>query len=346
MLRTLKIAKFLAAVAAVCFIAYLAVSGLEPDEETEATLAKPSAVSTFRKLSAVLNRAKDKESEFVKQAKKFALRINPPPPPVVTPQPGNGSPTKVTTVAKAIIPTKKLRVKKFSLVGTLRYEDKPEKSLAQLNIVAEGKKWVHQGDTVGHLTIYEVKDGSIVLYQGGTLNTEIFVPPAKKTKSLLKSTEDTETIAKTEKIVKEDVEFVFEAITNAPANKANTMSARTPPAPRHARTPKWVPPKRVPTKPVVTKPVVPKPEPIPPKPPTPAEQKKALDESIAEIQKIINENISSSKDGKGRADQMMLEGLIKMLEEDKKRIDSMPPPAKKPPGKKSEPAKKPANTQK
>jgi hypothetical protein len=342
MLRTLKIAKFLAAVAAVCFIAYLTVSGMKPDEDTEAILAKPSAVSKFRKLSVLLNRAKDKESEFVKQAKKFARRINPPRP-VVTPKPGTRLPTNVTTVAEPIIPDipKIPPTKKFTLVGTCRYPEQPDKSLAQLNIIAEGKKWVRQGDVVGHLTIHEVKDGSIVLYQGGTMHGEMSVPQPKKTKSLLKSTEDTETIVRPEKIVKH-------------------LTARTP----RPRVPKRVAPKRVAPKPVVTKPVTtkpvaakpvtPKPEPVPPKPPTPEELKEALDESIAEIQKIIKENMSSSKDGGGGADQKMLEGLIQMLEEDKKKIDSESS-AKDPQGRKSEPAKKalkssktkkPANTKK
>jgi hypothetical protein len=349
MLRTLKIAKIIAAAAMICFIAYLAVSGMRPDEDTEAILAKQSAVSKFRKLSDLLKRAKDKESEFVKQAKKFALRINPPPPPepVVTKRTGSRKPTVAKPVeSKKPTPPKPTRTTKFSLVATCRYEDKPEKSLAQIDIVAEGKKWVRQGDLIGHLTIHEVKDGSIVLYQGDALNTEIFVPPVKEAKSLLKPAEETETIAESEQIVKEDAKIVFEAITNTPANKPKAISKKKPtiskpPAINRARALK--PPvavKPVVTKPVVTKPVAAKPvkktpKRVPPKPPTPEEQRKVLDDNISAIENIMKENAGSSKEGD---DAEMFKTLLKLLEEDKKRIDSTPSP-KAPQDKEGKPAK-------
>ena len=277
MLRTLKIAKMIAAVAAVCFIAYLAVSGLKPDEDTVAILEEPSAVSKFRTLSNLVKRIQDKESEFVTQAKKFALRINPPPPPKPPPRPGGSKkavakqpvkPKKPVAVAPRPTPKVKTRVKKFSLEATCRYKEKPEKSLALLNVVAEGKKWVRQGDIVGHLTIHEVKDGSIVLYQNEALNTEIFVPPIKERKSLLKPIAEDGTIAEAveepKKPVKQEVVTVYEAITNAPKEKTTAKSkklsaARTSPATSRARLLKPTVTKPTVAKPAVVKPAVVKP---------------------------------------------------------------------------------------
>jgi len=338
MLRTLKIAKLIAALAAIGFIAYLAVSGLKPDEEMEAVLAKPSAVSKFRKLSDIVNLTKDKESEFVKQAKKFAIRINPPIPPKVEPKTlAKRSAAVIPDEVKTIVPPKLTRTTKFSLVSTCRYPDYPEKSLAQLNIVGDGKKWVRQGESVGHLTIHEVKDGSIVLYQGEAMNAEIFVPEPKTTKSLLKSSEDTEAIAEPEKNAKEDAKIVFEAITNTPSNRAATMSNRHPagrksPAISRARalrpdrsTP---PPKSTPEE---RKKAI-------------EEQKKTLDNNISHIQNIMKESKGTSKEGE-KSDEMEAWGkLLKALEQDKQKIGSKPS-VKNPKGNKGAPAKKAAKTQ-
>jgi hypothetical protein len=221
-------------------------------------------------------------------------------------------------------------------VATCRYEDKPEKSLAQIDVVAEGKKWVRQGDLIGHLTIHEVKDGSIVLYQGEALNTEIFVPPVKETKSLLKPVENSETIAVPETIVKEDAEIVFEAITNAPANKPKAISKKSstiPKSPVINRARALKPP--VTAKPVAAKPAENTPKKVPPKPPTPEEQRKVLDENISAIENIMKENAGSSKEG---GDAEIFKTLLKLLEEDKKNIDSKASP-KTPQDKEGEPVK-------
>ena len=186
MLRTLKIAKMVVAAVAICFIAYLAVSGLKPDGQTEAISSKQSAVEAFRTLSGLPDHSSNKGSEFVRQAHEFALRINSPKSEVITVL-DDDSELLEEISTKITHPDPPPPPPRFSLVATCRYEDYPEKSLAQLSILAKGKKWVRQGDSVGRLTIHEVKDGSIVLYQGQTMKAEIFVPPTKEIKSLLKS---------------------------------------------------------------------------------------------------------------------------------------------------------------
>ena len=172
---------------------FLGIAGLKPDKKIQAILNKESAIAKFRKLKLdELNQDKDKESTLVTEAKAFALRIDPPPPPKPP------EPKKKPVAEKPNIPTprqparlpnppKKVKTSKFSLVATCRYENVPDKSLALLNIVSEGNKWVRQGETVGHLTVQEVKDGSIVLYQDEEFNTEIFVPEKRPTgKSLIR----------------------------------------------------------------------------------------------------------------------------------------------------------------
>ena len=347
MLRTLKIAKLLAALAAVGFIAYLAVSGMKPDDQTVAILAKKSAVELFRKLSDMSDDTKNKESEFVKQAHKFALRINPPKP-VVT-KTTNEGPTKLTPdKVKTVRPKGPTRTSKFSLVATCRYESQPEKSLAQLNIAAEGKKWVRQGDIVGHLTVHEVKDGSIVLYQGENLNTEIFVPLPKATKSLLKSDEEIGAISEPENIAGNKTEIIYEAVTNTPPSKADAMRNKRPTAGR-VPTVSRAGVLRPPTSKKTYR-----------RKPTPEErrkflkeQKESLDKNISQIQNIMKENRNSSKkDGQGE-DVEAWGTLIKLLEEDKQSMEAESSemnqkgkkgePAKKAP--KSSKDKKPANTQ-
>lgn len=195
MLRILKIARLAAAIGAVAAIVFLAIAGFKPDEDIKAILERESAVDKFRKLKLdQFNRDKDKESPLVTEAKAFALRIDPPPPPK-PPEPekkvlAQKESERKKPVIKRPEPKKQMKTSKFSLVATCRYENVPEKSLALLDVVREGQKWVRQGETIGHLTVHEVKDGSIVLYQGDNFNTEIYVPEEKhREKSLLKTAE-------------------------------------------------------------------------------------------------------------------------------------------------------------
>ena len=202
MLRTLKIARIIAAIALIAFIAYLAIAGFGTDENIKAVMDKPSAIDKFRELKLKVNINKDKESTLVTEAKAFALRINPPPPPP-PPEPVVKETKPVADIKKPEPPKPRPeppraeKAANFSLVATCRYEDMPEKSLALLDVVKEGNMWVRQGETIGHLTVQEVKDGSIVLYQGDQLAKEIYVPVDKgdRTKSLLKSDADDSPIA-------------------------------------------------------------------------------------------------------------------------------------------------------
>jgi hypothetical protein len=76
---------------------------------------------------------------------------------------------------------------RFDLIATANYATRPELSLALLKPVVGPAKWYREGEKVGHFDIQNIRDGSVVLSQGGKL-TEIFVPvTAPKGKPLLKS---------------------------------------------------------------------------------------------------------------------------------------------------------------
>ncbi len=182
MIRTLKITSMLIAISAVGFIVFLVVFGLRGDRQIEEFLKAPSAIEKFKKFAKTTDQDQDQTSPLFKHAKAFALRINPPPP--VKPKQPKAAPRK-RVAKKAPPPKPKAPVRaKFKLVATCRYEQQPGRSLALLDRPPQGPKWYRQGDKVGHLTIQQVKDGSIVCSDG----QELFVPPSKvKKKPLLKS---------------------------------------------------------------------------------------------------------------------------------------------------------------
>jgi hypothetical protein len=183
MIKTLKAASILVVICAVGLVALVVVLGIRGDRQIAEFLDAPGVIEKFRNLAKTVDDNVDQVSPLIEQAKAFALRINPPPPP----KPKQRKTPVKQQVAKKDKPEriKPPSVKaKFKLVATCRYEQQPERSLALVNRPPQGLKWVRQGDNVGHLTIQQVKDGSIVCSDG----QELFVPPSKvKTKILLKS---------------------------------------------------------------------------------------------------------------------------------------------------------------
>ncbi|MHC4722237.1 MAG: hypothetical protein ACYS6I_05955 [Planctomycetota bacterium] len=181
MIKTLKVASILVVICAVALVAFVVVLGIRGDKQIAEFLDAPGVIEKFRKLAKTVDEDVDQVSPLIEQAKAFALRINPPPPP--KPKRPKAAPKKRT--AKKQAPRPKAPVKaRFKLVATCRYEQQPERSLVLVDRPPQGLKWFRQGDNVGHLTIQQVKDGSIVCSDG----QELFVPPSKvKTKTLLKS---------------------------------------------------------------------------------------------------------------------------------------------------------------
>lgn len=188
MLKTLRITSIIAVIVAFCGAAALVFIGLKENSEVKAFQDSPGIVDRFKDQFKGESSDEAKTSPLVAQAKAFALRIDPPPPPK-PPAPRPKAPTEVARpVPKPVIPTPKVQVTvKSDLLATVVCQSAPEKSLALLQTSGTKQEWFRQGDTVGHLEIKEIRDGSVVFTQGGQNPQEKFVPQKTQVKSLLKS---------------------------------------------------------------------------------------------------------------------------------------------------------------
>ncbi|MHC4586962.1 MAG: hypothetical protein ACYS3N_20720 [Planctomycetota bacterium] len=182
MIKTLRITTIIAAFLAVGLLAFPVVYGYRGDEEIEKFLKSPSAIEVFKRLKGAKVRTEDQVSPLVKQAALFALIIDPPPAPIPTRK------AKTPPVARNERPIPLPRgpvTAKFKLIGTSYYASRPALSLAYIDEPAKGMHWVRQGSSVAHLTIEEVKDGSIIVKDRETTVTLVAERTPKK--SLLKS---------------------------------------------------------------------------------------------------------------------------------------------------------------
>ena len=158
MIRTLRITSIFIALGAIFFIIFVAVTGLSADEKTEAFLKSPGLAEQAQAGSAVGKSEQQQESALVRQAKAFALRIDPPP---------EVTPTRIKKSHTSRPRPKGSVSAKFELIGTSHYPLDPENSWALINEVGKGWHWVRQGGKVGHLTIKDISDGFIVIDDGG-----------------------------------------------------------------------------------------------------------------------------------------------------------------------------------
>jgi len=178
MIKTLRITSIIAAALAVVFFVFPAVFGVRSDEQLEQFLNSAGVIEKF-------NKAKGKESTkgesqispLVKQAEAFALYLNPP-------KPKKAPPTRRTD-RPSIIPRPPAPVSpKFKLIGTSHYASHPELSLALIDEVGKGLRWVRQSSKLGHLIIEQVKDGLVVVRDGRRTFELVAERPEKR--SLLK----------------------------------------------------------------------------------------------------------------------------------------------------------------
>ncbi len=178
MIKTLRITSIIAAASAVVFFVFPAIFGVRSDEQTEQFLNSAGVIKKFNKAKGK-NSAKDESqiSPLVKQAEAFALYLNPP-------KPKKAPPTRRTD-RPSIIPRPPAPVSpKFKLIGTSHYASHPELSLALIDEVGKGLRWVRQSSKLGHLTIEQVKDGLVVVRDGRRTFELVAKRPEKR--SLLK----------------------------------------------------------------------------------------------------------------------------------------------------------------
>jgi len=293
------------------------IFGWRQNAEVQAFLDQPSIVEQLKKTTNTMAQKVDAVSPLVTQATAFALRIDPPPPPPPPPETKKVEGPKIQE--KKIddpLPPPPPKTVKFDLVATAKYKSHPEKSLALLNMVSEGYKWYRQGETVGRFTIHEVKEGSIVLYQNGKKDTELFVPPPVPVKSLLKADQTTASVARGPSSVSEQPTGAAQPATSHPAtgiepvlSDAGDKDATG--AVRITRTASPTGSSIVP----IRQPRQPEPE------PTIEDRKQSLDESISGIKQLMGEAREGQTEAERQEENKAWVDLLKILQQEKENLE-------------------------
>ena len=157
MLKTLRITSWIVAVLAVAFCTFAVVFGLRSDVKIEKFLKNPDAIESFKAGSGKASKTAGQASPLEKQAKAFALYLNPPVEAVA----------KRPTTASSVSRTRPVQVTaKFELLGTCVSPLDPERSLAFIKEPGKGFRWVRQSQSIGHLLVQEIQDGLILLKDG------------------------------------------------------------------------------------------------------------------------------------------------------------------------------------
>ena len=278
MIKLLKITSILTVILAILTVALLGIFILKGKPEIS---IPDGVVEKFKKPDT--DTSTGKTPPLVVQAKAFALKINPPKPVEIAKV---ESPTETNKLpVKPVISDPPPRPSKINLIATCRYEDTPDRSLALFDLSAKGLEWFRQGEPIEHLTVHEIKDGSVVLYQSGKFNQEIFMPKEVED-SLLK----TAIVADT---APARVMPTKPGTTSRPASRTATLSEqRTPPS----RVTKTAPVKQIPER-------------------TPEEEKAEIDKSISNVKKIMGGDDQSEEDKKAMA------ALLKLLQDSKEDVE-------------------------
>lgn len=156
----------------------LAGFALHNDPEMERILSEPSVVEEYVGTHGGSRSAQDTTSALVREAEAFKNILDPPPPPA-----GSRTAAKrplgrpdTRPVVKPISSTAQ-----FALVGTTVSTDN---SFAYIRLQDKTYRWVRQGDEIGHLTIREIRKGSIVCWNGQA-EVEMATESVPQTASLL-----------------------------------------------------------------------------------------------------------------------------------------------------------------
>ena len=162
MVTMLRITVFIFVILLVSSGAFGKVSVSASDAEIEEFLNAPSIIEIFRKANGAKSKSSSDEiSPLVKEARAFALYLDPPAPPITRPATKPGQ----KRAGRTVIAPPKIKAK-FELVATSYYPLRPELSLALINEPGKGYHWVRQSGTLGYLTIEEIKDGVVVVNDG------------------------------------------------------------------------------------------------------------------------------------------------------------------------------------
>jgi hypothetical protein len=187
MIGILRITSVAVAILAVLVLASVLgpVSFLDRDQSAEIRAAKilssPGAVERFREQGEDETPGdQDTTPPLVRQAETLARIMNPP---VEDAPPVSSSPRTFTP--KRVTPNTEPSAM-FDLVGTSYCASHPEESFAYVRLADKTYQWVQLGSVVGHLTVTEIKDGSIVCSDGRG-QRPMMAEPAPDTASLLEA---------------------------------------------------------------------------------------------------------------------------------------------------------------
>jgi hypothetical protein len=182
MIKIFRITSIIVAVlAAVLVVASPVVLGSQNDKDIEEFLKLPGIVEEFKKAGGRKTaKSDDQISPLVKQAKSFALYLNPPPKPQAKSKPPKKS-YKPKTTPRPAGPVST----QFKLIGTSFYASRPELSFALIDEPGKGFRWLRQSSSVGHLIIEEIKDGLVVIRDGQ--RTYDLIAERKPRRSLLRN---------------------------------------------------------------------------------------------------------------------------------------------------------------
>ncbi len=199
MVNTLRITSVVAVIAAVVLLALVvgprsalpkllmkyAVGG---DEEVKRILDAPGVVERFREDQGDQNvTQKDVTPPLVKQAETLAKILNPPKAPSTTSKTTGGG------RRPPIPPRPVASTAKFALVGTSYLASEPDSSFAYISLPDKTVQWVRKGDSVGHLLVKEIRNGSI-LYYDGQRDVEMSTEPMPDTANLLEASAGAATV--------------------------------------------------------------------------------------------------------------------------------------------------------
>lgn len=234
MVKTLRITSILIAVLAVAILALPVVSGADTDsKKTKKDSGFESVVEKFKKTEhGRTAKSADQTPPLIKEAKAFALYLNPPKPKVQRAQ----SPV-IPRTDRAIPPVISIpRNAQFNLIGTCIHQSDPNLSVALIDVLGKDQRWVRQSEAVGHLIIKKIKQGSVVINDGTrTYELPMIAKPVEKSLVVGKTTSDQPTPEiDSETILSDIIKSQGERVSGKPLTEPKRFSQKQPKAVRTA----------------------------------------------------------------------------------------------------------------
>jgi hypothetical protein len=153
---------------------------LRNDPEIERILSEPGVVERWKEAHGDrVASAQDTTPALVREAEGFKNILDPPPPPPSDTTTSKS--TRATTGRPVVKPV--VSSAKFDLVGTTVSADN---SFAYIRLQDKSYQWARIGDEIGHLTIKEIRNGSIVCWDGHS-EVELTAESVPETASLLEA---------------------------------------------------------------------------------------------------------------------------------------------------------------